>query len=119
MRLEPTRQDEIVEELSQHLDDRYAEMLAGGATDEAARRATLAELNDRNILQLEMWRGRQTIAAEPIVLGAGRRNIMADVNSDERVVVEKSSMNVGGIIAAIALLLLVLGVLKFLGISPL
>ncbi|WP_268796335.1 MULTISPECIES: hypothetical protein [unclassified Sphingomonas] len=43
---------------------------------------------------------------------------MADVNSDERVVVEKSSMNVGGIIAAIALLLLVLGVLKFLGVSP-
>jgi len=43
---------------------------------------------------------------------------MADVNSDERVVVEKSSMNVGGIIAAIALLLLVLGVLKFMGISP-
>jgi len=27
-------------------------------------------------------------------------------------------MNVGGIIAAIALLLLVLGVLKFLGVSP-
>jgi len=43
---------------------------------------------------------------------------MADVNSDERVVVEKSSMNVGGIIAAIALLLLVLGVLKFMGVSP-
>ncbi|WP_255250182.1 hypothetical protein [Rhizorhabdus dicambivorans] len=43
---------------------------------------------------------------------------MADVNSDERVVVEKSSMNVGGIIAAIALLLLVLGILKFMGISP-
>jgi len=43
---------------------------------------------------------------------------MADVNKDERVVVEKSSMNVGGIIAAIALLLLVLGILKFLGISP-
>ncbi len=44
---------------------------------------------------------------------------MADVNRDERVVVEKSSMNVGGIIAALALLLLVLGLLKFLGISPL
>lgn len=43
---------------------------------------------------------------------------MAEVNSDERVVVEKSSMNVGGIIAAIALLLLVLGLLKFLGVSP-
>lgn len=44
---------------------------------------------------------------------------MADVNTDERVVVEKSSMNIGGIIAAIALLLLVLGILKFLGVSPL
>jgi uncharacterized membrane protein YidH (DUF202 family) len=44
---------------------------------------------------------------------------MADVKSDERVVVEKSSMNIGGIIAAIALLLLVLGILKFLGVSPL
>jgi hypothetical protein len=43
---------------------------------------------------------------------------MADVNRDERVVVEKSSFNIGGIIAAIALLLLVLGVLKLLGVSP-
>jgi hypothetical protein len=44
---------------------------------------------------------------------------MADVNRDEHVVVEKSSLNIGGIIAAIALLLLVLGLLKFLGVSPL
>jgi hypothetical protein len=43
---------------------------------------------------------------------------MAEINKDERVVVEKSSMNVGGIIAAIALLLLVLGVLKYFGIMP-
>jgi hypothetical protein len=45
--------------------------------------------------------------------------MMAEVNRDDHVVVEKSSMNIGGIIAAIALLLLVLGVLKFMGISPL
>jgi len=43
---------------------------------------------------------------------------MADVNSDERVVVEESNFNIGGIIAAIALLLLVLGALKFMGVSP-
>lgn len=43
---------------------------------------------------------------------------MAEINKDERVVVEKSSMNVGGIIAAIALLILVLGVLKLLGATP-
>ena len=40
---------------------------------------------------------------------------MADIHSDERVVVEKSNMNIG-IIAAIALLILVLGVLKYFGI---
>jgi hypothetical protein len=43
---------------------------------------------------------------------------MADINKDDHVVVEKSSINVGGIIAAIALLLLVLGVLKYFGVSP-
>ena len=43
---------------------------------------------------------------------------MADIDRDERVVVEKSSMNIGGIIAAIALLLLVLGVLKYFGVLP-
>jgi hypothetical protein len=47
-----------------------------------------------------------------------REIIMADINKDERVVVEKSNINIGGIIAAIALLLLVLGVLKFMGVSP-
>lgn len=43
---------------------------------------------------------------------------MADINKDERVVVEKSSINIGGIIAAIALLILVLGVLKYFGAMP-
>ena len=39
-------------------------------------------------------------------------------NSDERVVVAKSSFNVANIIIAIAVLLLVLGLLKFMGVSP-
>ncbi len=43
-RLEPAREASVVEELAQHLDDRYAELLAGGASPEAAYRATLGEL---------------------------------------------------------------------------
>lgn len=43
---------------------------------------------------------------------------MADLNKDENVAVTKSSFNVANVIAAIALLLLVLGLLKFLGVSP-
>lgn len=43
---------------------------------------------------------------------------MAHVDSNEKVVVEKNSVNVGGVIAAIALLLLVIGVLKYFGVLP-
>lgn len=43
---------------------------------------------------------------------------MSEVHKDESVVVQRSSINIGGIIAAIALLLLVLGVLKYFGVSP-
>ena len=43
---------------------------------------------------------------------------MADTNRDENVAVTKANFNVGGVIAAIALLLLVLGLLKLLGVSP-
>ena len=46
------------------------------------------------------------------------RNAVADINKDENVAVTKSSFNVANVIAAIALLLLVLGLLKFLGVSP-
>jgi hypothetical protein len=46
------------------------------------------------------------------------RNAVADLNKDENVAVTKSSFNVANVIAAIALLLLVLGLLKFLGVSP-
>ena len=43
---------------------------------------------------------------------------MAEINSEEKEVVAKSSINVANIIAAIALLLLVLGLLKYIGASP-
>lgn len=43
---------------------------------------------------------------------------MADIERDDKVVVEKSNINVGGIIAAIALLIAVLGVLKYFGMLP-
>ena len=41
---------------------------------------------------------------------------MAEVRSDERVVVERSSVNIANIIAALALLLAVFGVLRYFGV---
>jgi putative ABC transport system permease protein len=42
--VDPAREASLVEELAQHLDDRYAELTAGGAAPEAARKAVLDEL---------------------------------------------------------------------------
>ena len=41
---------------------------------------------------------------------------VAEVNSDEKVVVARSSFNVANIIGAIALLILVIGLLRFIGV---
>ena len=46
LRLSPAREAEIIEELSQHLDDRYAELRAAGSSDAEARRMALDELNE-------------------------------------------------------------------------
>ena len=43
---------------------------------------------------------------------------MEDSKTDEKVVVARSSINIANIIAAIALLLAVLGLLKYIGASP-
>jgi hypothetical protein len=45
LHLRPEREAEIVDELSQHLDDFVRELVAGGATVDDARRAALADLD--------------------------------------------------------------------------
>ncbi|WP_281179124.1 hypothetical protein [Sphingomonas mali] len=44
---------------------------------------------------------------------------MPEIRTDDRTVVERSSFNVANVIVAIALLLLVLGLLKYFHVSPL
>jgi predicted permease len=50
LRLSPAREHEIVEELSQHLEDRWRELKAGGASDEDATRLALTEFREGNLL---------------------------------------------------------------------
>jgi len=84
-KLEPAREAEIVDELSQHLEDRYAELLARGATPEEASRAALAELCDGESLQQELRLVESQVSQEPIVLGATRRiNMLGGIWQDLR-----------------------------------
>src|SRR6266852_1186967 len=76
LRLEPTREAEIVEELAQHLEERYKELMASGATREESSRAALAELSDNELLTRELQRIEQQVAPERPVLGASGKRIM-------------------------------------------
>jgi predicted permease len=84
LRLEPARENEIVEELAQHLEDRYTDSLAGGATHEEATRAALAELSGRGLLEQELRRVERPVNDDPVVLGAGRKNMLTDLWQDLR-----------------------------------
>src|SRR5262245_21694700 len=76
LELDPAREGEIVEELSQHLEDRYAELsLRGVAPDEAYCEA-LAELSNGELLARELRRVEKQVAPEPLTLGTDRRRNM-------------------------------------------
>jgi len=84
LRLSPAREREIVDELSQHLDDVYRELRTSGvAHDDAVRRA-LDEIDEHGVLAREMQPLRQAAVPPPIVPGAPRGRWFRDVAQDVR-----------------------------------
>ena len=85
LELEATRETEIVEELAQHLEDCYAELLASGASPAEAERRTRAELIESKLLARELRCVEHQVTPEPIVLGTNRKsNMIADLWQDLR-----------------------------------
>ncbi|HMJ88052.1 MAG TPA: hypothetical protein VK504_32970, partial [Vicinamibacterales bacterium] len=72
-RMSPTREAEVIDELSQHLQDRYDELRAAGADDSPARATALAELDEDG-----QWPPEQTVPPIPIGLsrGASMRSVL-------------------------------------------
>src|SRR5262245_7862446 len=85
VKLEPTREAAVMEELAEYLEDCYAESLAGGATEAEAYQRTLAELSGSELLARELRRVERQVASESIALETNRRTKMiADLWQDLR-----------------------------------
>ncbi len=84
LKLSPTREAEIVSELSDHLDDHWRERIAAGASTDEATHATLALFRDGDFLARYMAPLRQSNATPPPVPGRRTGSMLADLRQDVR-----------------------------------
>jgi putative ABC transport system permease protein len=84
LRLIPAREAEIIEELAQHLDQRYEELRRGDTSDADARRLAIDELLEPDALADHMRSLRQAHVPPPITPGAPSRFLLDDLWQDLR-----------------------------------
>jgi predicted permease len=104
LRLSPTREMEIVDELSQHLEDHYQELVAGGALPEDARRLTLAQFQRGNALARFMAPLRQANSPPPITPGTPTGHVLTDLWQDLRYAARTAAKQRGFSLLAVAIM---------------
>jgi len=107
LRVEPAHEASVVEEIAQHLDDRYAELLDRGVSPESARAAALEEL-DRPALAAALKDALPRPSAQRLPPGDDGGAFLSGLGRDFRYGVRRLRLEPG--FAAVAILSLALGV---------
>jgi len=107
LRLKPEREADIVDEIAQHLAERYREAISGGATAEEGTRVALAEFRAGNVLAQRVAALRQAHAPATVTAGASTGRLFADLEQDLRYALRAFAKQPA--FAATAVLILALG----------
>jgi putative ABC transport system permease protein len=109
LELEPTREAAIIEEMSQHLEQRFEELLAQGVSAAAAHEAVMKELAESGRLRKDLLRVEKQTRFEPALPpGPGLRGTFSRLQRDLRYGFRALRLNPG--FSSVAILSLALGI---------
>jgi predicted permease len=109
LRLSPTREGDIVEELAQHLEDRWREVVAGGVSEDEAARIVLAEWRARDEPAARFAAFEQTPVPTSSVTGMPGRHVFGGWWRDVRHAARTLLAERGFVATAVATLALGIG----------